>query len=235
MVEPDSLGAAVDAVNEAHFLGHQLPMDVRRGLARWIASRQGLPGSYSGLPAPTEVDFAAGARLFTGESVTSRAGSAHVLGEEACRALILLDVAEREVQSALQRAINGMLERLSDDRRRKDTAPGRAWNGIYCCAGCTVALWRHLAVGGLQAVGPSEWLEAGLANLAAHRTSNGRWRRYPFYYTLLALSELDLPAALDERRHAAQACERLMRMAPRDGSKYAARRRTLAERVLSSV
>jgi hypothetical protein len=89
-----SLAATVDEVNESFFFGRSLPLATRRKVATWIGGRQGLAGSYAGMPAPTQQDFAEGIRVFTGESVPSRVGTAHVLGEEACRALILLDAAD---------------------------------------------------------------------------------------------------------------------------------------------
>lgn len=232
--EPISLGVAVDEVNQAAFDGQQLPVAVRRRMARWIGGRQGLAGSYCGMPAPTSADFQGGLRVFTGESVRSGGGMAHVLGEEACRALILLDVRGRHVQSALDRASAGMTERLEAARLRERRA-GRKWQGIYCCARCTCALWRHLAVGGLQACGPDEWLAAGLRNLRAHRTDNGRWRRYPFYYTLLALGELDTAEARAERRHAARACERALLAPQRRSDPFARRRQALVERILGAA
>jgi hypothetical protein len=90
IVKPESLSAALDALNEALFYGRRLTNGEKEEAARWIASRQGLPGSYSGMIAPTERDFRDGAKMFTGEGIKTRAGCAHILGEEACRALILL-------------------------------------------------------------------------------------------------------------------------------------------------
>jgi hypothetical protein len=63
------------------------------------------------------------------------------------------------------------------------------------------------------------------------RTGDGRWRRFPFYYTVLALHEMNVKPALDELRYAAPVLERSLKRA--SGDKYAARRRTLAERVLA--
>jgi hypothetical protein len=41
--------------------------------------------------APTPGDFDGGIRLFTGERISTGAATGHILGEEACRVLLLLD------------------------------------------------------------------------------------------------------------------------------------------------
>jgi hypothetical protein len=139
-VNRKSLGATLDALNEAWFQGLALSVSERGAAARWIAGRQGLPGSYGRMFAPTDEEMAEGLRLFTGERIVSLGGARHIVGEEACRALILLDVADPDVAGALARASRGMMGRLP-------SSPDRA-RGMYCCARCSVALWRHLAVGG---------------------------------------------------------------------------------------
>ena len=227
LVSPDSLAATLDAVNDALFCGRKLSRADRDSAAKWIAARQGLPGSYAGMFAPTEMDRSDGIRLFTGEAVTTRAGTAHVLGEEAGRALILLDVTLASVRDAQARAAEGMLERLRDAVQRERNT-GRPWLGQYCCGKCTAALWRHLAAGGLE--DQERHLAAGMQALKLHRDGSGKWRRYPFWYTALVLSEVRVELAMDELRYAAPAAERSLRRVG-DGP-FAQRRRVLAERVL---
>jgi hypothetical protein len=173
--------------------------------------------------APTEEEMKSRLRLFTGEAVVSGGGARHILGEEACRALILLRVSSGEVQEALERASRGMTARLL-------SSPDRA-RGMYCCARCSVALWRHLAVGGLEEAHPERWLRAGVDTLKQHRRGDGRWRRFPFHYTALALTDMDMRAAVEELRYAAPVCEKLLKRKG-TGDVFAQRRRALAERVL---
>ena len=221
LVHPNSLAATLDAVNDAFFDGRSLSPSERREAATWIAGRQGRPGSYADMFAPTDRDFREGATLFTGEMIRTRAGMAHVLGEEACRALILLDVAGGGVEKALDRATLGMARRLK---------PRDLLRGTYCCGKCTCALWRHLAVGGLE--NAECRLAAGMKALKFRRDGRGRWRVFPFYYTLLALSEIDLPSSIKEMRYAAPACEKYLKRSPRDDT-FDRRRRVLAERILA--
>jgi hypothetical protein len=156
--------------------------------------------------------------------IRTRAGTAHILGEEACRALILLDVSLPGVRQALSRASAGMMARLGKARELAA--------GTYCCGRCSVSLWRHLAAGGLKEVDPERLLTAGMKTLKSHRQGNGRWKRFGFYYPLLALSEIELPSAVNEMRYAAPACERYLKRPPKD-DQINQRRRLLAERILA--
>jgi hypothetical protein len=116
------LAATLDAINDALFFGRRIPKAEAARAARWLAGRQGLPGSYADMFAPTTRDYAGGIRLFTGERITSGAATGHILGEEACRVLLLLDAGGREVGQALRRASRAMDDRLSrseSERQRR--------------------------------------------------------------------------------------------------------------------
>jgi hypothetical protein len=78
-----------------------------------------------------------------------------------------------------------------------------------------------------------ELLEAGISLLSSLRGPTGRWRKFPFWYTVLALHDLDSPAALAELRFAAPALERARR--GRAPDQFSPRRRLLAQRVLERV
>lgn len=110
--EPATLTEAVDRVNAAYFYQTPLTETDRQALASWIAARQGQGYSYSGLPGLTDQDKVDGVRLFTGEKVAYAASARHVLGEEALRALRLLDVHTPEVMQALAASERQMTARL---------------------------------------------------------------------------------------------------------------------------
>ncbi len=221
LVRAKSLAATIDRVNEAFFFHKKLARQERKHAAEMIAERQGLKGAYAHMFAPTAYDFENGIRVFTGERITSGAAIGHILGEEASRALIQLGIDTAAVKHAMLRAKKGMQGRLHASVTKN--------RGFYCCGACTAALWRHLTVGGLDHA--KTRLHKGAAVLKRHRDGLGRWRRFPFYYTLLALTEIDSSAAKAEMHYAAEVCERLVNhQNTRD--KYGRRRLKLLETVL---
>ncbi|MBN2464802.1 hypothetical protein JXD38_04150 [candidate division WOR-3 bacterium] len=216
----NSLASLVDRIEQQRYSGERILARDLLVAARQIASRQGLPGSYAGMFAPTRADFRRGFRVFTGEPVRSRAAIAHILGEECCRLLLELDVDDRVVSEALARAENEMLERL----RSAEHA------GFYCCGICTVSFWRHLAAGGLDS--PVPRFRDGLRVLKSCRSESGRWNRFPFFYTLLALTEIDLAEARRELLWAAPAAERSLKVL-RGTGRLPTRRRAVLEQALA--
>jgi hypothetical protein len=75
--------------------------------------------------APTSQDYAQGIRLFTGERISTRAATGHILGEEACRVILLLDVVAPEVDAAIARASQSM------DRRLTGSETGQQQRGFF--------------------------------------------------------------------------------------------------------
>lgn len=224
MLNTQSLAVTLDAVNSAIFYGQAISKAQREQVAKWIASRQGAKGAYANMFAPTKRDFDQGARLFTGEKIRSHAGVAHILGQEACRALMLLDVPKVSIRKALDIAQAGMAEAIAGH-----VTTGKSI-GTYCCGRCSCAYWRGLAAGGFTS--QKKRLAAGMKVLKSCRDGEGKWRRFPFYYTLLALSEINAPGAIAEMRYAAGVCERYLKRRAKDDV-MAGRRRDLAERILA--
>ena len=227
MICEDSLSGTLDAVEESTFEKRVLPIAERERVAQWIAARQGLPGAKSGTFAGFPTELKAGVVAFTGERFT-HASARHILGEEACRVLRSLDVSDPTVHAALERADAGLTSAvaLAEHDPRYGNNPG-----AYCCGKCSVGMWRNLASGGLDR--REERLRKGVGEfLRTHRAEGGRWKVFPFWYTVLALTEIDVPEARDELRHAAPVLERTVRRAPAAGS-HGTRRHELASRALS--
>jgi len=224
LIHPGSLSDTIDAVNEAIASGLKISATDRKAVARWIASRQGLPGAYADTFAGFESERQRGIRLFTGERVNS-ASARHILGEEACRALRQLDVPDQDVRHALDRATEGLLQCLA----RAAADPRNTNIGIFCCGKCTVGLWRHLLAGGLDR--QEERLRRGIEHLSSRRDGKGGWRTFPFWYTLLALSEIEAPGARAEIRYASAGLERAAGRSR--ATRFGRRRQAIAERALA--
>ena len=227
LVHKDSLSKTVDAVNEAFFFGKTIPAPERRAVARWIASRQGLPGAYGGLFAGFASERTAGIRVFTGERITS-ASARHILGEESCRALLLLDARDPAAAQALTSATTWMSERVEQAAGES----GRNSLGTFCCGKCTVGLWRNILAGGLDR--QERRLAMGLERLRTMRDGSGEWRAFPFWYTVLALTEMNRPGARAELRYAAACIEAEAQRSP-GSTPYARRRHELARRALEQI
>ncbi len=162
----------------------------------WILSRQGLEGSYCGLFMPTPKDLKQGAHLPTGEHIQTNAGTRHVMGEEALRTALVWKLHHSpHVVRALE-GFNQILERGGK-------------TGKYCCGTCTTAFLRTLQTTKISE--KNRIIEMGIARMKKARKPNGRWRAFPFYYTLLTLSEIDSPSAREELRHASKAAENLLK------------------------
>jgi hypothetical protein len=225
LIHRASLSRTVNAINASHFEGRTLAAAERTEAARWIAARHGLPGAYGGTFAGFPSERSRGIVLLTGERITS-ASARHILGEEASRALRQLRVRDASVSRALDAADEGLLRCLA--RAAKD--PRNTNPGLYCCGKCSVGLWRNLLAGGLDR--QEERLQRGTLHLRAMRDGEHQWRKFPFWYTVLALSEMDSAEARMELKYGAPALERTVRRAV-PSALHARRRYELAIRALN--
>ena len=201
LINRTSLSQTVDAINAAHFYGRTIAIAERVQAARWIAARQGLPEAYGGTFAGFPSERSKGIVLFTGERIAS-ASARHILGEETSRALRQLRVRDPNVTRALEGADEGLmrcLERAAEDPRKRNP-------GLFCCGKCSVGLWRNVLAGGLDR--REERLRRGASHLRSMRDGEHQWRKFPFWYTVLALSEMDNPEAKTELKYAAPLLER---------------------------
>jgi hypothetical protein len=169
----------------------------------WVLSRQGLKGAYRSLFAPTETDVQ-GVKLITGEPILS-AALRHILGEEALRTAIAWN---RQSTPAAKTAISCFKDILTGSGE-----PAPLETGWFCCHKCTIAFLRTLTM-----VKPEGWkttLQRGIENIKRKRTPDSRWHGFPFYYTLLFLSEVDLPSAKAELKHASAAAKKVLNRYPK--------------------
>jgi hypothetical protein len=225
LLDRQSLAKTVDNVNACFFAGDKPTRSTCGEAMDWILTRFGAPNAYARTFGITARDERSRLHTFTGEPLTSRASLRHIQAEEACRALLLLNgVARRKLLPELEAAtasLEACLERWG--------AQGRL-AGMYCCGPCSVGLWRHLAVGGLGE--RAARLDDHVRVLQLHRDGDGAWRRFPYYYTLSLLAEVEGPNAQAEIEYARRGCEqRLPRL--RSNTIFGARRKQVLERILA--
>ena len=224
-VNQNSLAETVDSVSQAIFIGRKIPKPEQNAIVKWLAARQGLSGSYAGMFAPTKADFKRGVRVFTGEKITSRAAIAHILGEESCRILSILNMKDREIKDAQDAAINNFAARLSESERKGYGI------GTYCCGKCSASYWRNLLVTKLPK--REERLAEGIKELRKSRIGGGQWRRFPFHYVSLVLTEMGSDLAKTELQYAAPVWEKYVSKCQEPKTEYGRRRLVVGERLLA--
>ncbi len=176
-----SLTTTVDSFNEAVLFGRSWQREAA-ALVQWLGSRLGEDRAYADSLAMTASDWQREFRLFTGERITTRAARSHIIAEEALRMLTMI----RDSTGADCAARRVAEERLGA-RIISDPSSTVTKDGIYCCGGCSIALWRALSAGAYG--GQPTILGKAAKTLAGSRTGAGEWKRFPFYYTVLFLSE----------------------------------------------
>ena len=133
------------------------------------------------------------------------------------------------VKKSVERAKVGFEERLDETLQYYN---GRDALGFWCCGTCTTAYMRNLNAGNLKHF--EERLSACLDDLKSLRDGKGRWKRFPFYYTLLVLSEIDNKKAQDELTYAAGSIERIANRKHRE-DKYSKRHKDVCTRALNHI
>ena len=219
ILDSTSLMNTVDNVNEKLLFGEVITPEEGLATARWIASRQGEKGGYRGMFAPTSLDFEHGIHLFSGERL-EYASARHILGEEAARAAWLLGRDDPTVRSAYDRATGWM-----------HTVPDTHPNGTFCCGRCTPAFWRNFWIGEFEY--KEAFVLKGLQWLKDQRLGDGQWRRFPFFYTVYTLMDLDLEPAQAELKYARPAMEQYV--AKSRAGVFSLRKKLILEKALEMI
>jgi len=213
-----SLSGTIDAASDALQHGVDVPPEQREALVRWLVERQVLSGRNAGAFAPTADDLAGGVRLYTGEPLRTKLAAWNVLTAEAARLLILLGGSIEPAAETVERAAK--------------------WLAVSCfgARGCVIGECAHSFVAHLRFLNAAHSDPAvvvrGVNALRSERDGAGRWRRFPFYYTLLTLTEIQAEPARSELRYAIEACERVRGRSGRNET-FVVRRRRLVERVIA--
>lgn len=197
ILDSTSMGKTLDNINEKLLFNEAIAQEEGLAAARWIASRQGEKGHYRYLFAPTPSDFEVGMKLFTGEKLVC-ASARHVLGQEAARAAWLLGSRDPIVRAAYDRATSWMQE-----------DPGFQQTGMYCCGRCSLAFWRHFWVGNFENKEAS--IAKGIQSMKSYRLGDGKWHRFPFFYAVYTLLDLDLEPANAELKYAQPVIEKYLK------------------------
>ncbi len=193
---PTSLTASLDSATEVLFFQRAIAPALRDELAHLFIKRQILTGSNSGFFIPYASEPRSQTRLFTGEMLRTEFACRHMPLIETTRVLALLAPDNPAAARSIQ---------LSD--RRMNLMCYSTFCSKGECRSLTVAYMRYLAA--LDNEDSAVHLSQFLTALAGHRDGKGKWHGFPFYYTILMLSESDDPFAAHELQYAGPLLERL--------------------------
>ena len=214
-----NLRLTLDTLDDTLF--HHLPLTEPEAYALAILSLQIPGGPRAGMFNHGAAGREAAPRLYTGERLYTLLAAHHTLLIDSARLLTLLGVKTGAMSRALALASQKMEAR--------------------CYAGfCAVGECRHLTVAFMRYLiasappGGGQRLSTFFNRLVAHRDGQGRWGSFPFYYTLLMLSESESPQAAEERLYAAPACAALLDRPWKDDP-ISRRRKTILQRTLNSA
>jgi hypothetical protein len=180
------------------FLGGTFVPAERDELAAWILAHQNRQRGFSFYPMVAERER--GIRLLSGERLQTTLAADNAVEMETLRLLALIQPHAPQVQRLFQAA----------ERRLSGVCYGRVCSKGECAHASLSVLRYHTARGAERSAG---MIRRGLEALRGDRTGTGKWRSFPFYYTLLWLAEL--PDGLDEGArvelsYARGRCERLL-------------------------
>ncbi|MCK5848266.1 MAG: hypothetical protein KAH01_03610 [Caldisericia bacterium] len=219
----NSLSEVVDEINHSVFFREPIDEKRKSNLANWISSRIHKSGGYNGLFAPTEKDLNGPIKTFTGELVTSVAGKAHLLGEEALNALVSLNIHTKDIDKSIEDATN-IIDAMIKENETEDK-----YCGFFCCGKCTVSYWRNLINNRLS--NSKERLTQGLIDLEENRDQKGRWKRFPFYYTSYVLDETPIDSIKRQLRYIEPVLQRISKR-KFSNDKYGIRRKYIVKTLL---
>jgi hypothetical protein len=195
IVCPISLANTLDSAADAFFYQKPIPAAHRQETASLLVSRQIHSGSNSGFFIPFTAESEARSMLFSGEQILTEFARRHIQLIESARILELLGVNNDTVAQSIRVAD----QRMSTSCYSKFCPKGE-------CKCLTIAYIRYLAsCNGKDSI---TRLNSLLSKLASHRDGKGRWGGFPYFYTLLMLSEVDDPLATQELQYAAPLCEK---------------------------
>jgi hypothetical protein len=203
LLDTTSLATTLWNLEEARLAGETAATPRVAQALEWVVDRHHQPRAYAGLLfAPTAIDLNELRAIPTGEGGgLGKAGVTHILGEEAVRCLELWGVRDGWDRDEV---VDHICRKF-----RSNPSHGKVRPGYFCCLRCSVARWRAIA-----AARPTGWravLEDAARILGeADLTGSGRWVRWPFHYTVLALSEFPDDLAAPQRKRIRDAAERLL-------------------------
>jgi hypothetical protein len=179
----DSLEEAILLVEQSYNSGDELNLEP---VVDFIVGQQIRFGTNSGIFVESRNVSRSKARVYTGEKLQTGLAAKNILTIESARALVLSGSKLETVQESIALADTWLENQCFSD---------------FCATGecrySSIAFIRYL-----NALGNSPRLESMITKLSEFRDAKGGWTGFPYFFTLLALTEVDVPTAEDELRYA---------------------------------
>jgi hypothetical protein len=192
IIHPSSLVATLNSAADALFYQKSIPTSLRKNYASLLVSHQVQSGSHSGFFLLLEDETTSESRLFTGERIYSKFARQHIQLIEATRLLNLLAMDNSTVAKSVQ---------IADERMNAMCYSKFCIKGE--CKAITIVYMRYLASSSQD--NSVRRINSLLRQLAGHRDGKGKWKGFPYFYTLLMLSEVNDPLATHELQYATPA------------------------------
>jgi len=208
----DSLEEAILLVELAHKSGEY--MDFKQ-VAEFISGQQIRYGKDAGVFVESKNVSRSKERVFTGEKLQTNLAVKNILTAESTRALVLVNSPSEFVHSSIDLAVNW----FEDQCISKFCSVGE-------CKHSTVAFMRLL-----NALEKTERLDRMIRNLSKHRDEKGGWKGFPYFFTLLALTETESQIATDELSYALDFVDTRFRRS-RIEEPYSSRREEILSKIM---
>ncbi|MHA1211108.1 MAG: hypothetical protein ACTSSH_01490 [Candidatus Heimdallarchaeota archaeon] len=190
-----SLAKTIDSLNECLFYNKSLPKKELNYLFKIINDRQMHTGKNIGQISLTPNDYVEGSRLFTGEKLHTKLAVKNILTQETFRVISISDEDGTHTNGSLELANKWLTESCFAE-----------FCSVGECSHSTIGYMRYLNT--FKPKNTKKTLITFIELLKQHRNKRKRWDGFPFYYTLLALSEIHLVEAKNELQLALPACEK---------------------------
>jgi hypothetical protein len=221
MAEPDCQEVTLETLAEVFFYSKPLPASKREQFTALFTSNQIRSGAKSGFFILPNNQNGTRPRLFSGEAITTAFAFRHLQLIESARLLRLLQVNNRPNAESIQ---------LADQRMNSTCYAGFCSKGE--CKILTIAYMRYLATN-LEKEAESK-LASFLQKLSMHRDGKGQWGSFPYFYTLLMLSESLSPLACAELRYTVGHRKKISQQVLSSGS-FASRRQAILIHALGRI
>ena len=207
----DSLEEAILLVDQSRKSGDEIDFEQ---VVEFIAGQQIHYGANAGVFVESRNVSSPQSQLYTGERLQTHLAMKNILTIESTRALVLSGSSSEIAQSSIALADKWFENQCFSD---------------FCAAGecrhSSIAFIRYL-----NALGKTNHVENMIANLSKFRDGKGGWKGFPYFLTLLMLSEIESPNADNELIYALPSAEQRFKRSRTD-EPYASRR----EDILSSI